>query len=87
LAIVFIYLTIAILQYGIKDGLIVTALSWSFFVFCTPIADAGFLLDFPIRLIAGFRMLHTEIVVWGIALAINIMAFAFNPNIYYKTPL
>jgi hypothetical protein len=36
-------------KYGVKDGFAITLLTWSFFVLCTPIADAGFILDFPIR--------------------------------------
>jgi hypothetical protein len=35
---------------ALKDGFYVTILTWSFFVLCTPVADAGFLLDFPFRL-------------------------------------
>ncbi len=38
----FFYLTI---QYDVITGGIASALTWSFFVLCTPIADAGFLLD------------------------------------------
>jgi hypothetical protein len=34
-------------KYGLQQGLFVSTLSWSFFVLCTPVADAGFLLDFP----------------------------------------
>ncbi len=51
-------------EYGVGYGIAITALTWSFFVMCTPIADAGFLIDFPLRIIANVRMLHTEIVVW-----------------------
>ena len=43
-ALYFLYL---IYEYGIQDGGLVTLLTWSFFVLCTPVADAGFLLDFP----------------------------------------
>ncbi len=84
---VILYMIFAIIQFGLRDGLLVTALSWSFFVFCTPIADAGFLLDFPIRLLTGFRMLYTEIIVWVIATILNIFAFTFLPTTYTKTPL
>jgi hypothetical protein len=54
------YLLFAVHQFGLSNGILVAALSWSFFVFCTPIADAGFMLDFPIRLITGLRMLVIE---------------------------
>ena len=35
-------------KFGAVNGLLVTILSWSFFVFCTPLADVGFILDFPV---------------------------------------
>jgi hypothetical protein len=44
-------------QYDVMTGGIASALTWIFFVLCTPIADAGILLDFPLRLIFGIRML------------------------------
>ncbi len=87
MAIVVIYLLISVLQFGLKDGFIVTIVSWSFFVFCTPIADAGFLLDFPVRLVTGVRMLNTEIIVWAIAATVNVITLLSNPAIYQKTAL
>src|SRR6056297_2035506 len=68
------YLIFMNFKYGAKDGFLVTLLTWSFFIFCTPIADAGFLLDFPIRIITGIKMAYTETFVWIIAIAINILA-------------
>src|SRR5210317_404217 len=65
-------------QYGVMTGGIASALTWYFFVLCTPIADAGFLLDFPLRLLFGIRMLISEIIVWIIAIGINIYALIFN---------
>ena len=60
-------------------------LTWSFFVLCTPVADAGFLLDFPVRLITNIRMLYTEIVVWVIAILINVVFFFASPELYETT--
>lgn len=74
-------------EYGILTGGIVAVLTWSFFVLCTPVADAGFLLDLPIRLLFGFRMLYSEILVWGIAIAINSYAILYNQEAYDKTLL
>ncbi|MBN1377233.1 hypothetical protein JW949_02770 [Candidatus Woesearchaeota archaeon] len=67
------------------DGFIITLLTWSFFVFCTPIADAGVLIDFPIRLITKIRMIYSEILVWITALSINIYSLTFMPQLYEKT--
>lgn len=69
-------------KYGLKDGGIITLLTWSFFVLCTPIADAGFLLDFPLRLLFGIRMKISEIIVWSIAISINIIAINANSQVY-----
>ena len=72
-------------EYGLGEGFMITLLTWSFFVFCTPIADAGFLLDFPMRLILGVRMMHSEIAVWVIAFIINIYTLTFDPGAYDST--
>ncbi len=72
-------------EYDLKTGGIVAALTWSFFVLCTPIADAGFLLDFPVRLITGMRMFLTEMMVWVLAISINLTAVFLSPESYQKT--
>ena len=71
--------------YDLATGGIVSALTWSFFVLCTPVADAGFLIDFPVRLITGFKMVMTEIVVWGIAITLNIATISLAPDAYQTT--
>lgn len=87
LAIVLAYAIFAIEKFGVSQGISVTALTWSFFVFCTPIADAGFLIDFPIRIVTNIKMLISEIIVWIFAIFINVIAFILSPDIYTKTPL
>lgn len=72
-------------KFGLEQGFAVTALTWSFFVLCTPIADAGFLLDFPIRLITNFKMFYTEVFVWIIAILLNLYFVNYNIEIYEKT--
>lgn len=69
-------------KYDFATGGIVSLLTWSFFVLCTPIADAGFLIDFPVRLLTGLRMIYTELIVWILAFAINISALLFSPASY-----
>jgi hypothetical protein len=80
----FSYLTF---RYNVATGAIASALTWSFFVLCTPIADAGFLLDFPLRLLFGIRMLISEIAVWTIAIAINVIALLYFVEFYQSTKL
>ncbi len=78
----FIYLSF---HHGTGKGLISLALTWSFFVLCTPIADAGFLIDFPIRLIFGLRMFVVEIFVWAIAFSIITVILVFTPKHFQTT--
>ena len=72
-------------RYGIDQGLEITLLTWTFFIFCTPIADAGFLIDFPFRLITGFKMIYSEAVVWVVGFSINLFVFTYCPGLYEKT--
>jgi len=78
----FFYLSI---KFDIATSGFVALLTWSFFVLATPIADAGFLLDFPLRLILGIRMLISEIFVWVVAISTNIVTLIFVPSLYEKT--
>jgi len=71
-------------EYDLLTGGVVALLSWSFFVLCTPIADAGFLLDFPLRLLLGIRMVISEIAVWAIAILLNAISLAYYAE-YYET--
>lgn len=72
-------------KYDVATGGFVSLLTWSFFVLCTPIADAGFLLDFPLRLLFNIRMVISEIIVWLIAITINVITLLYSPEIYQKT--
>jgi hypothetical protein len=74
-------------QYDFVTGGIASMLTWSFFVLCTPIADAGFLLDFPLRLLFGIRMLFSEIFVWVLAIGVNIVSLLYFPQYYETTDL
>ena len=87
LAVLLIYFAYLSYEYGLATGGIVAAITWSFFVLCTPVADAGFLLDFPIRVLFGIRMLTSEIIVWVVAITINTYALIFSEAIYEKTIL
>ena len=71
--------------YDFRTGSLTALLTWSFFVLCTPVADAGFLLDFPLRLLFGIRMVLSEVVVWAIAITLNLVALAVFPDTYDTT--
>lgn len=79
----FVYLSI---QYDLTTGGIASLLTWSFFVLCTPVADAGFLLDFPLRLLFGIRMLYSEMGVWSVAILVNILSMTYAAG-YYETTI
>jgi len=85
LAVFVVYFLYLSWEYDLATGGLVSALTWSFFVLCTPIADAGFLIDFPVRLITGLRMFVTELFVWAIAIALNLAALNFVPDVYDKS--
>jgi hypothetical protein len=71
-------------EYDIATGGAAALITWSFFVLCTPVADAGFLLDLPLRLLFGIRMVVSEIAVWLVAFGLNAALMLYGPG-YYKT--
>ena len=75
------------LKFGIEDGLIVTVLTWAFFVLCTPIADAGFIVDFPVRMLFGIKMIKSELIVWSLAISITVLSLIFAQNIFEQIEL
>ena len=79
------YLVFMSIKLGTKTGIFATTLTWSFFVFCTPIADAGFLLAFPVRVFTGIRMIYTQLFSYILALGINLYAFFYASSIYSKS--
>ena len=72
-------------EYSLAEGSLISALTWSFFVLCTPVADAGFLLDFPVRMVTGIRMVVTEVGVWLGAFLLNVVCVFWTPEIYQAT--
>lgn len=69
-------------KYDASTGLGVSILTWSFFVLCTPIADGGFILAFPIRLLFKIKMSITQAVLWFVAVGINIYFITLSPESY-----
>ena len=74
-------------KFDAATGAWLALLSWSFFVLCTPVADGGFIIAFPVRLLFGTRMFITQMIVWVVAIAINIAALNFSPANYENTAL
>lgn len=44
-------------KFDASTGAWLALMSWSFFVLCTPVADGGFIIAFPVRLLFGTRMI------------------------------
>lgn len=84
LGILVLYAIFVIVKFGVKDGLAATGLTWAFFVLCTPIADAGFIVDFPVRLVVGLKMIYSELIVWGLALTIVAFNLLLNVEVFQK---
>ncbi|HEC60000.1 MAG TPA: hypothetical protein ENI24_10580 [Methylophaga sp.] len=83
LALVFIsYFLYMSWKYDASTGFAVAVLTWSFFVLCTPIADGGFILAFPIRLLFGIKMSITQVVLWFVAIGFNMYMLATDPKAY-----
>ncbi|MCP5244481.1 MAG: hypothetical protein H6937_00335 [Burkholderiales bacterium] len=74
-------------KFDAATGAWLVLLSWSFFVLCTPVADGGFIVAFPVRLLFGTRMLVTQLIVWVFAIVINVAALSFVPENYADTVL
>jgi uncharacterized membrane protein YidH (DUF202 family) len=74
-------------KFDAATGAWLALLSWSFFVLCTPVADGGFIVAFPIRVLFGTRMLVTQLIVWFVAIAINLVALRVTPASYENTEL
>jgi hypothetical protein len=69
-------------KYDAATGFGLAVLSWSFFVLCTPIADGGFILAFPVRLLFGIKMAITQIIVWFLAISVNGYMLWAQPETY-----
>lgn len=77
-----VYATYVVSKFGVHDGLSATALTWAFFVTCTPIADAGFIIDFPVRVLLGVKMIWAELAVWLIAGGVVIYNLLYNAMVF-----
>lgn len=85
ISILIVYTLVMISKYGWTNGPLVSLTTWSFFVFCTPIADAGFLIDFPVRLLTGIKMFYSELIVWLIAFLITCFSLTYDSSIFQNT--
>lgn len=81
-SIVIVYFVYMSWKYDASTGLGASILTWSFFVLCTPVADGGFILAFPIRLLFKIKMAITQAVLWFVAVGLNIFYMSTSPGSY-----
>ena len=72
---------------GVRDGLVVTYLTWCFLVLGTPVADAGGLLDVPVRLLTGIPMVWVETCVITVSIISVAAILWWSPKAFDHTPL
>jgi hypothetical protein len=72
-------------KFDASTGFGLAILTWSFFVLCTPVADGGFILAFPIRLMFGVKMAITQGVIWFVAIGINLYMLWASKETYELT--
>ena len=73
-----------VLLFGLHRGLHIAALLWSFFVLCVPYGSSGILLS-PFRRATRLRLQYADIVLWAIAVGLNVYTYFFARQIYLKS--
>ena len=84
LAILILYTGYLYFHFG-ASGITLGLITWSAFVMATPVADGGLILDLPIRVFTGIRMVYSEMIVWTVAISMNIYLISSQPETYNKT--
>lgn len=85
LLLIICYLGFSMYKHGIEEGIAITVLMWSFFVFLTPIPSAGLIFELPIRLLTKHKMMTTQYYIWAAGAVFVIPAFLFFPGIFDST--
>ena len=73
-----------VLMFGLHRGLHIAALLWSFFVLCVPYGSSGILLS-PFRRATRLKLQYADIVLWIVAVCLNIYTYSFSRPIYLKS--
>jgi len=81
------HLFLATQKHGVGEGFEVTALTWAFLIFLTPVPIAGVLLELPLKIFTKHRMMTIQTLVWGLGLIIAGLGLLFFPNAYEATTI
>jgi hypothetical protein len=85
----FLYYLYVSQKIGFQHGFHVLVLTWCFLVLCTPVSDAGFIVDFPVVLLFDIPMFITQIFVFffSIFLVIFYMKYGALVATYTQTEI
>jgi hypothetical protein len=81
------HLFLTMQKHGLGQGLEVTALTWAFLVFLTPMPLAGVLIELPLKFFTNHSMIRIQMLVWALGLGITFAALAFFPQAFSSTSL
>ncbi len=84
-ALILCYLLLTVDKHGVEQGVLITALTWAFFVFLNPAPTAGLVFELPIRLLTRHRLLVAQYMVWGVGAAIVLPALLLSPDLFHTT--
>ena len=73
-----------IFRHGVQNGLYVVLLVWSMYVLCVPAAHGRLVLGALMRWLTR-KSWFLEPYVWGVAVAVNVVAMIFAPSLYRLT--
>lgn len=73
------------IRFGLILGIHQSLLWWSFFILCTPVTKGGIFIDGIRSLGKKKRWYYSEIVVWLVAIILNIISLHFFTYTYYLT--
>lgn len=65
---------------GFKNGIHSIILTWCSLVLCTPLSDAGFIIDFPLILFFNIPMVITQLFVFFLSIVI-VLFYIFYSNL------
>lgn len=85
LSIIFFFIIVFWAKFGLKVAVVSVFLSWSFFVLCIPFSHGKTMLGVPFKFITGRSLVYPEIMMWVLALILNIVVYTSIPWVYFST--
>lgn len=82
---ILLFTTHMITRFEPVDGIHLVILIWTFIILCTPVTKGGVLIDGPMYLVFGKTWAFTEIILWLVALIINLVTIDTRPGLYVNT--